>query len=182
MSPGDLSAQGLYDVHPVHGTVLSDGSYAMVGKALEGDGSSYKRMFCVKMSATGGTQAVWGLAVDSKQDAANAVLQLPNGGDIIVAGYVTEGSTVKRSLTKLTLSALTEVWTAKWDSETANKHGAWEMISLTADNTKVILAGYHESDDTSELNFKSYGALHSLLSFCHPSVLLTSPSPQTQAT
>ena len=51
-------ADGLFDVHPVHGAVLADGSYVMAGKAVEADDSTKKRMFCIKLSSTGAVQWV----------------------------------------------------------------------------------------------------------------------------
>ena len=158
-----LDSVGLYDVHPVHGAATSDGSYVMAGKALEGDGSSFKRMFCVKLSSTGTPIWTWGHTIDSQQDAANAVLQLPNGGDIIVVGYQTDTSdsnTLKRSITKLGLSDGSHKWSAMWSSTTSGRVSAWEMAELTKDNNYVLLAGFHEKNGPSEMMFKSYGAPH----------------------
>ena len=61
---------------------------------------------------------------------------------------------MKRSITKLTLSALSEAWSVTWDSETAGRVSAWEMISLTSDGQHVLLAGNSEGSDQSEFNFK----------------------------
>ena len=154
-----VASYGLFDVHPVHGAVLADGSYVMAGKAVEADGSTKKRMFCIKLSSVGAVQWVWGHTIDNQQDAANAVLQLPGGGDIIVVGYQTVSSKFQRSITKLALSDGTLGWTATWPSVDTSKNGAWEMISLTSDNQHVLLAGNSEGSDQSEFNFKSYGEI-----------------------
>ena len=158
----DVGQYGLFDVHPVHGALLADGSYVMAGKAVEADGSSVKRMFCIKLSSVGAVDWVWGLPVDGKNDAANAVLQLPGSGDIIVVGYQTGQSNAhQRSITKLRVSDGTEVWSALWPStDSATPNGAWEMISLMADNSAVLLAGLRNGADQTEFNFKSYGESH----------------------
>lgn len=154
----DLSSYGMYDVHPVHGARLSDGSYVMVGKAVEGDDSSIKKSFAVKMSATGSVEWVWSSPNDGVDDASNSVIQLPNGGDLVVAGYKSVGGVLQRSLTKLSLASGQEQWTSTWPSSpTSSSHGAWEMASLSDDGSTVVLAGLHESTDSAEFNFKSYG-------------------------
>ena len=153
-----LEDSGYYDVHPVHGAVLSDGSYVMAGKSLETDGGSAKRMFCVKLTSAGTLSWAWGTNTGNGDDAANAVMQLPSGGDILVVGYQTVSSKFQRSITKLGLSDGVEAWTATWPSTDATKNGAWEMISLTTDGSAVLLAGNSEGSDQTEFNFKSYGA------------------------
>ena len=100
---------------------------------------------------------MWGSAAAGANDAANAVLQLPGGGDLVVAGYRAVGGVNQRSLTKLALSSGVEIWTATWPSASQQMHGAWEMAQLTTDGTAVLLAGLHDSDDKDEFNFKSYG-------------------------
>ena len=159
VSPDLLSPvnYGLYDIHPVHGALLSDGSVVMTGKCVESDGGTLKNAFAVKMSATGGVQWVWKSTATGVEDAANAVVQLPNGGDLIVAGYREVNGVNKRSLTKLALSDKTEAWTALWDASDASKHGAWEMIERSPDDTYVLLAGLTDASHRSEFNFKSYG-------------------------
>lgn len=159
-----VASHGLYDVHPVHGAVLADGSYVMAGKAIEGESSpasTYKRMFCIKVSSTGTVDWVWGHNPDEKQDAGNAVMQLPTvggtHGDIIVVGYQTKDSKFQRSITKLALSNGNHLWSATWASTDTSMNGAWEMISMTSDGQHVLLAGNSEGSDQSEFNFKSYG-------------------------
>ena len=159
----DVSSHGLYDVHPVHGALLADGGYAVVGKAVEAEDSELKKAFCIKFSSTGNVDWVWSFASDGKQDAANAVLELPDDGSpraLIVVGYKTSGesNTFQRTITKLDSSTGQEAWTAAWpSSETSDRQGAWEMASLTADGSSVLLAGLHEGLDKDEFNFKSYG-------------------------
>ena len=129
----------------------------MAGKALESEESSTLRAFAIKLSASGSLVWVWGSAAAGANDAANAVLQLPGGGDLVVAGYRAVGGVNQRSLTRLALSSGVEVWTATWPSASQQMHGAWEMAQLTTDGTAVLLAGLHDSDDKDEFNFKSYG-------------------------
>ena len=155
----DVASYGLFDVHPVHGAYIpSDGSYVMCGKAVEADGSSVKRAFAVKLSSTGTVQWVWGSNIANQHDAANAIMQLPNNGDLIVVGYIYMNGVFVRSLTKLSLTTGQEVWTAPWaSSPNQGRMGAWEMAQLTADNAHVLLAGLHEGTEGNEFNFKSYG-------------------------
>lgn len=152
----DVSSYGIFDVHPVHGCKTSDGSYVMTGKALEGESSSVMKAFAVKLTSTGTVAWVWGSNADGVNDAANAVLQLPNGGDLIVAGYRAVGGKNQRSLTKLSFASGSEEWTATWP-DSAGAHGAWEMIQLTTDGASVLLAGLIAKPDNEEFNFKSYG-------------------------
>ena len=152
-----VDSYGLFDVHPVHGCVCADGGVVMAGKALESEESSTLRAFAIKLSASGSLVWVWGSAAAGANDAANAVLQLPGGGDLVVAGYRAVGGVNQRSLTRLALSSGVEVWTATWPSASQQMHGAWEMAQLTTDGTAVLLAGLHDSDDKDEFNFKSYG-------------------------
>ena len=154
----DVSTHGLFDVHPVHGCATSDGGYVMAGKSLEADGARAKRRaFAIKLSSTGQLLWVWGSGAAGVHDAANAVMQLPAGGDLIVAGYRTVSGIAQRSLTKLSLATGNEIWTTTWPSAVATKHGAWEMAELTKDGAAVLLAGLQNRDDLSEFNFKSYG-------------------------
>ena len=150
-----LASYNIFDVHPVHGCATSDGSYVMAGKALESEDGSFKKAFAVKLSSAGAVQWVWGSTASGVDDAANAVLQLPSGGDIIVAGYRSTGGKNQRSLTKLALSDGTEKWTATWAG--TGGHGAWEMIDTTKDGSSVLLAGLQSAESNEEFNFKSYG-------------------------
>ena len=156
-----LESSDYFDIHPVHGAVLADGSYVMAGKSLETDGGTAKRMFCLKLTSTGTLSWAWGTATGNGDDVANAVMQLPTvgstHGDIIVVGFQTVSSKFQRSITKLRLSDGNEIWTATWPSTDATKNGAWEMISLTTDGSAVLLAGNSEGSDQTEFNFKSYG-------------------------
>jgi len=156
VSPDVSDAYNIFDVHPVHGCITSDGGYVMTGKALESDGGTLKKAFAIKLSATGTVLWAWGSTATGVNDAANAVMQLPSGGDLIVAGYRDVGGKNQRSLTKLSLATGSEVWTATW-ADTTNDHGAWEMIQLTSDGNAVLLAGLTSSSDNTEFNFKSYG-------------------------
>ena len=109
----DIGAYGLVDPHPVHGTLLLDGGYVMAGKALECEAAgATRRAFAVKLNATGSIMWVWSSTTASSSDAANAVLQLPNGGELIVVGYRTLGGVPQRTITQLSLGSGVEAWTA----------------------------------------------------------------------
>lgn len=148
-----LEEYGAFDAHAVHGSVLSDGSYVITGKALASEGSSTKKAFAAKLTSGGEISWVWS---SSSTSAANAVLQLPGGGDLLVFGWRSVGGTYKRSISKITLAEGSETWTATWDSANGG-HGAWEMGEITKDGKSILLAGLHNAGSNEEFNFKSYG-------------------------
>ena len=86
-SPEVVGTHNLHDAHPVHGAATSDQGYVFVGKAVEADGSSVLVAFAIKLSSTGSVSWVWRSSATGVNDVANAVVQLPSGGDLIVVGY-----------------------------------------------------------------------------------------------
>ena len=154
----DVRSYGLVDPHPVHGALLSDGSYVMVGKALESESTGANtRAFAAKLNATGSLMWVWSSAADGSMDVANAVLQLPDVGALIVVGYRTAGGVAQRTITQLSLASGAEAWTAVWPASNPARHGAWEMVDLSADGLMVLLAGLTDSANNADFTFKSYG-------------------------
>ena len=133
------------------GIETSDGSFVLTGKALEAEGSAYTEAFAVKLSSTGTLQASWTSGLSSASDAANAVIQLPSGGDLIIAGWRTVSGVGHRCITKLSLSDLSHVWTATFD-DSSGSNGALEMITLASDG--VLLAGLRNKASLSEMSFK----------------------------
>ena len=148
---------GLTDAHPVCGGLTSDGGYLMAGKALEAGGGGITRSYAVKLSSAGAIVWVWKStgAADGQKDVANAVLQLPNGGDVLVIGFRGVAGVFQRSITKLAISNGAEAFTATWPATNAAHHGAWENAELTKDGTAVILAGLTNAADGSSWQFKS---------------------------
>ena len=57
-------------------------------------------------------------------DVANSVVQLPGGGDIIIAGYRNISGVARRTLTKLSIATGSELWTAVFedDAKASTKH------------------------------------------------------------
>ena len=145
------------DAHAVHMTETSDGSFVLVGKGVEAEGSSVMEAFAAKLSSTGSVQWVWKSNVAGQSDMANAVLQLPSGGDLLVVGTRAIAGEYRRCITKLALSTGTEVWSSTDFGDTAGTHGAWEQLSLTTDQQSVLLGGLRADTDLSEFHFKSYG-------------------------
>ena len=117
------------DLHPVNGIEASDGSFVLAGKGMI---SSTNAAFAIKLNSTGSYLASWTSGL-SDANAANAVVQLPSGGDLLVAGWRNVSGVGHRCITKLRLSDLSEVWTATFD-DSAGSHGALEMISLASGN------------------------------------------------
>ena len=83
------------------------------------------------------------------------MLQLPNGGDVLVIGFRGVAGVFQRSITKLAISNGAEAFTATWPATNAAHHGAWENAELTKDGTAVILAGLTNAADGSSWQFKS---------------------------
>eukprot|EP00931_Biecheleriopsis_adriatica_P105762 TRINITY_DN80298_c0_g1_i1.p1 TRINITY_DN80298_c0_g1~~TRINITY_DN80298_c0_g1_i1.p1 ORF type:complete len:591 (+),score=86.27 TRINITY_DN80298_c0_g1_i1:38-1774(+) len=144
------------DAHPVHGIETSDGNVVLVGKGQEAEGSEKLEAFAIKVSSTGTLVWFWKPGF-SGDDLANSVLQLPNGGDLIVAGLRTVGGVMSRSLTKLSLQTGTEAWTTTDFGDSAGKHGAWETIDATSNKDGVLLGGFTNSNNIAEIGFKSAG-------------------------
>ena len=148
---------GLTDAHPVCGNLASDGGYLMAGKALEAGG--VLQSFAVRLSSAGAIVWVWksaGAAV-GQNDVANAVLQLANGGDVIVVGYRAVAGVAQRSITKLSFADGTEAFSVAWPATNAAHHGAWENAELTKDGTAVMLGGMTNGPYGNDgyFNFKS---------------------------
>lgn len=157
-SPDVVNTQsyGLFDAHPVCGGLTSDGGYLMAGKAMESDiDGSKTRSFAVRLKSTGAIAWVWKSPKNGKDDAANAVLQLPNDGDVIVVGFRSVEGKFQRSITKIAFSDGTEIFTASWPATNAAHHGAWENAELTKDGAAVILAGLTNAADNNGWQFKS---------------------------
>lgn len=147
---------GVADMHAVHGIETSAGDFIWVGKGLESEASAVMESFAVKMSKTG--SFVWGWTSKSAgNDVANSVVQLGAGGDLLIAGYKTEGGVAKKYLTKLSLSTGVAAWTGTDFGDSAGSHGAWETIDITTAKDGVLVGGAKGLTSTDEMTFKSYG-------------------------
>ena len=183
--PNVVGAHGLTDAHAVHGCLLADGGYMMAGRFLEGPGSPIFSSFAINLDANGTVRWVWksGGVANGVSDGANAVLQLPGGGDVIVVGYRDIGGTFQPSITKLRVSDGLESYTACWPSSpNYNLHGAWEMVDLTKDGRAILLAGLTNSPRRDVWQFKSctsrrLNALHSHAPFFRVDTFSPAPAP-----
>ena len=108
---------GIEDAHAVVAIESSDGGYVLAGKGMEcGDlcsGNQKRRKVeacAVKLSSTG--EYVWGWRsnVENPDDVANGVVQLPDGGDVVVAGYRTVDGAASHCLSKLEVFTGAEAW------------------------------------------------------------------------
>lgn len=144
------------DLHAVHGIETSDGGYVLVGKGVEREDGSVTEAFAVKLSASGSVSWTWKSGV-SGDDAANAVIQLPSGGALIVAGWRTRDGVGRRCLTKLDLASGEELWDSPADEfgDSDGQHGAIEMLSVGSDY--ILMAGVKKKPTKNEMTFKSYG-------------------------
>ena len=143
------------DLHPVHGVQTTDGSYVIVGKALESEFAENTEAFAMCLDAQGALKWGWrsGLA---GSDAANAVAQVSSTEVVVVGWRTAQGSTTygQRTMWKLRISDGTQVWSASSLGDTSTT-GAYEMIDVTGDAAYV--AGFYGKNDLTEMSFKSYG-------------------------
>ena len=145
----------LEDPHPVHGIEMSNGDFALVGKALRCETCNDNEGFAVIVNgANGRTRWLYSHGISGKDDVINAVAELP-GGDLLLAGYQTIGNVAKRSLVRVSPSERRVVWTATDFGDAQGSHGAWEMVDVTADS--VLLSGVRGRRSKQEMFFKSYG-------------------------
>jgi len=107
----------------------------------------------------------------TREGAMNAVVQLPNGGDLLVVGWQNEGGPPggigKRYLARVNPLGVDDaskvVWEATNFGDSRNSHGAWEMIDISSDGQSIILSGVRNipslknGDGESAMSFKSYG-------------------------
>ena len=171
----------LEDAHPVYGFEASDGGFVFCGKGMESETSSNFEAFAVKFSASGDYAWGWKSNVVG-MDAANACLQLPSNGDIIVVGHRLVGGVIKRSITKLSLTTGAEAWTSTDFGDSTGSHGAWEGIELCAAGTFAYVGGYTGKPDTSEMSFRSYGNSGGTAALIKlPVSALTASTPPTSA-
>ena len=142
------------DPHPVHGFESWDDGFIFSGKGL--DAGKKFEAFTVKLSKTG--DCIWGWTSNQTglQDAANAAVQLPNGGDILTVGFREVGGVYMRSITKMDVNTGAEIWTATAFGDAIGSYGAFENAEISADGTSLVLAGLRAKPDK-EYFFKSYG-------------------------
>ena len=149
------------DAHPVHGVELSNGDYAIVGKALRCEKCKDVEGFVLVVDGnTGQTKWQWTPQANGREDAINAVVEIPDGtGDLLVVGFQipeNSGGVAKRAVTRLD-SQGKEVWTSTDFGDTQQSHGAWEMVTVSDDKSSVLLSGVHKRATNEEMWFKSYG-------------------------
>ena len=150
------------DAHPVNGVELSNGDYAIVGKALRCERCDDPEGFAVVVDGrTGKTKWQW-TPNSQQEDVLNAVVEVPDGsGDVLVVGFQTVGSgnnsVAKRSVTRLRGTDGTLVWTSLDFGDRRNSHGAWEMVTVSDDKSTILLSGVHKRAFREEMWFKSYG-------------------------
>ncbi len=134
------------------------------------DSTTQQDAFAIKVSNDGQVLWSWQSQLDG-DDAANAVVELPNG-QLVVAGWRTvnvddSGSSVaaigRRTLFMLSLQKGEQISVSDPTSfgdgveSVSNLHSAFEMIAYDAKREVVIVSGVNRKPDLSEMNFKSYG-------------------------
>lgn len=153
----DSATIGVEDAASCYGVATSDGGYVVVGGGLESETSVNNEAFAMKLSSTGSRLWSWSGSNLNALDTSIGCTQLPNGGDILVVGYRSEGGDVKRSLTKLSLTTGSQIWQATNFGDSAGSYGGWETIDVTADGSAVLISGWMNKPDTTELGYRSGG-------------------------
>ena len=148
---------GALDANAAYGIATSDGGFVLAGAGYEKEPFVHNSAFAVKVSSTGSVLWTWVSTNVNANDAAIGCTQIPGGGDILVVGYRDEGGVVKRSLTRLSLTNGSEVWTATGFGDAAGAHGGWENIDVTADGGAVLLSGWMAKPNTAEMGYRSGG-------------------------
>ena len=139
---------GLNDGNVVHGIEAADGSFILVGRGVNG-------AHAVRFDWQGNHVWTWNSGV--VREASNQVMQLPNGGDILIAGLTILGGVYYRSVTRLALVTGSVVYNATGFGDSPGSHGAWETMDFTYDKTGVLLGGFRGKPNTNEFEFKSGG-------------------------
>ena len=143
----DTSATLVDDAHAVAGAPTSDGGYVVVGKGLESDGSSVSEAFALKFTSAGSLQ--WSYkSSHSGDDAFNAVIQLPSGGDLIAIGYRSESGVYRRMVTQLGLTSGTAGWVGTAFGDSAGAHGGYENVELSVDGSTLYAGGFTGKPNT----------------------------------
>lgn len=142
------------DMHAVHGIELAGGGFALVGKALESEDGEHSEAFAVALDAAGAVAWAWASG-SGGDDAANSVAQLPDGGDLLVAGWRTVGGVGRRCVVRLDAATGAEVSVDTDFGDAAGSHGAWESVEVAGE--RVVLAGLRAKPSLEEMFFKSYG-------------------------
>ena len=161
-SPAFYTAYGdiIEDAHPVAGIPTSNGNghggYVLCGKGMEAEDRSENDAFAVRLDTEGKLIWKWKSGQQRRDDVANAVVQLPNGGDLLVVGFRTVNSVAKRAITKLDFATGKEKWTMTFD-DSRGSHGAFEMATVSANAKYVYVSGLHKKPSNQEMHFKSYG-------------------------
>ena len=79
------------------------------------------------ITSTGSNSWMW--TQSTREGAMNAVVQLPNGGDLLVVGWQNEGNIGKRYLARVNPLGVDDaskvVWEATNFGDSQNSHGAW---------------------------------------------------------
>eukprot|EP00966_Prymnesium_polylepis_P303262 7004980-Prymnesium_polylepis.1 len=88
----------------------------MCGKGAE-TGYTTNEAIVLKVSSAGSALWAWRSGRIGGEEVCNGVAQLPNGGDILVAGFETSSSGVSRGyITKLALATGAEAWSTRRSS------------------------------------------------------------------
>ena len=141
------------DMHPVHGAALTRGALAG-GAAVVGKGIGPVGFLTV---VGAGGEAVWTWTQSGRGSRVlNAVLELPDSGLLVAAGYERAEApggrfALKRSVYLIDPTSARAgdclVWSSASFGDVPGANGAWEMLELSADGRSVFLSGVSRAPD-----------------------------------
>ena len=141
------------DMHPVHGAALTRGALAG-GAAVVGKGIGPVGFLTV---VGAGGEAVWTWTQSGRGSRVlNAVLELPDSGLLVAAGYERAEApggrfALKRSVYLIDPTSARAgdclVWSSASFGDAPGANGAWEMLELSADGRSVFLSGVSRAPD-----------------------------------
>ena len=180
--------EGYIGTHMVYSIATSDGGVAVCGVGEEGEttatGALVNDAIVAKFSSTGAWQ--WGAFIGQvgKDDACVGMTQLPNGGDIVISGFVTQTTGVSIGMmAKLSLATGAQTWStlALFPAASSTSWSVIEMVQATADG--VLVMGEKSVTPNEEMKFHSYGQVPDGVAILYrfPLSAFTGSSPPTES-
>eukprot|EP00966_Prymnesium_polylepis_P125851 2910115-Prymnesium_polylepis.1 len=138
------------EAHMVYAVSTSDGGVVMCGKGAE-TGTIYHEAIVAKVTSSGTASWAWQSNALGEHEVCSGLAQLPNGGDILVAGYRTVSGIATGFLTKLSLATGAESWTSHALLPAASTGAYSALESVSVDPTLgVLVLGISNIPNTDE--------------------------------
>ena len=150
--------------HLVYGIATSDGGVVVCGVGEEGEpgveGNLLNDALVAKFNSNG--SSVWGVRIGSEiaDDGCVGVTQLPDGGDIVMAGYIEDNGIRTGMLAKLSLATGAQTWIAQFPAAATDAWSALENV-VAHPTLGVLVLGEKNIGESPihEWKFHSYGQI-----------------------